>query len=188
MTEQQFTDALARALVPYLPEWEISTRTALLYALSVDETGKVRIRVDSRREPIRGRGTGFEQEFLVFERVEHGNTSIVPRVAAEVKLRRVTTHDALTYSEKARRARIIYPFIRYGLILGGMNRVPGRVLRLGQEFDFIVTISHPAPVEEIDALGSLLGDEVQASKDLGLMLASDRRVRAVVRALRPTFG
>jgi hypothetical protein len=113
----------------------VVSKKSVLYALSFDEQGQLQLGVDAAGEPVRGGGTGFEQDILIFERVQGGVTSIIPRVIAEVKFGRVTTHDALTYAEKARRIRIIYPFVRYGLILGQMSGIPGRVLRLGQEFD-----------------------------------------------------
>jgi hypothetical protein len=187
VTENQFTEALVEGLRPFLPGCEAAVKKNLLYALSVNEAGKVRIGVDPQGEPIRGGGTGFEQDLLVFERAEHGDTSIVPRVIAEVKLDRVTTHDALTYSEKARRIRVIYPFVRYGLLLGRISTIPGRVLRLGQEFDFILVVSYPTPSGEMDALGRLFSDEIEASRHLGLALSGRRRVTAVVRAFRPAF-
>ncbi len=145
--------------------------------------------LDAKGEPVRGGGTGFEQDILVFEEVERTrphDTRIVPRVIAEVKLERVTTHDAITYSEKARRIRTIYPFVRYGLILGQMDKIPGRVLRLGQEFDFITVMSAPptdAPPTEIEMIRKLFAEEVQASKDLGAILSGKKKVTALLRRI-----
>lgn len=153
MNEMDFTNALAASLVRYLVGLEVATRKSLLYALSVDEDGRIQLGVDYKGEPLRGGGTGFEQDVLVFEKAETGATSVIPRVAAEVKFSSVTTHDAITYSEKARRIRTVYPFVRYGLILGQMSSIPRRVLRLGQEFDFILVVSQPATPAEIEALG-----------------------------------
>ena len=153
----------------------------------MDEDGEIRIGVDNKGEPLRGTGSGFEQDLLVFERVEGGSTSIIPRVVAEVKVDGVTTHDCLTYSEKARRIRVVYPFVRYGMILGRMNTIPPRVLRLGQEFDFILVVHDPTSHEEVDVLGRLFQEEIQASKNLGLMFSGRKRIEAVVRSLGLVF-
>lgn len=53
--------------------------------------------------------------------------------------------DRLATVGHRRRAgiRAIYPFVRYGLILGGLTAIPGRTLRLGTEFDFIVALPTP---------------------------------------------
>ena len=77
-------------------------------------------------EPIRGRGRGFEQDILVFDEVAEAHTSVIPRIVAELKFGNVTTHDVIVYSEKADRIRRVYPYIRYGFVLGGMKHIPGR--------------------------------------------------------------
>ena len=117
-------------------------------------------------EPIRGGGKGFEQDFLIYECPESDGLRVVPRVVAEVKFNRVTTHDAIIYSEKARRIRTVYPYVRYGLILGGLQKIPGRVLRLGQGFDFIFAISYPFIAQQIQASRTALTEEIQTSRDL----------------------
>jgi hypothetical protein len=187
MNEEQFAATVAQWLAPFVAECEIATKKSVLYDLSFDEQGQLHLGVDEQGEPKRGRGTGFEQDILVFERVSAGQTSIVPRVIAEVKLGRVTTHGALTYSEKARRIRTIYPFVRYGLLLGQMTAIPGRVLRLGQEFDFIAVVSHPTPPAEVGAIGQLFHDELQTSKKLGAILAGRTRVKILHRSLETTL-
>src|SRR6266511_4188239 len=182
MSETQFADTVAGWLAPYVAGCEVATKKSVLYALSFDEQGQLQLGIDAAGEPVRGGGTGFEQDILIFERVQGGVTSIIPRVIAEVKFGRVTTHDALTYAEKARRIRIIYPFVRYGLILGQMSGIPGRVLRLGQEFDFITVVSSPTPPAEIETIGHIFLSELQASRDLGILLSGRKRVKGLFRS------
>ncbi len=187
MSESQFTETLIASLAPFVSECEIATKKSVLYAVSFDEHGKLQLGVNNAGEPIRGGGTGFEQDILVFERVQSGDTTVIPRVIAEVKFDRVTTHDAIVYSEKARRIRAIYPFVRYGLILGQMDGIPGRVLRLGQEFDFIVVMSYPIPQTELETVGNLFREELQTSRDLAVLLSGQRRIKVLHRSLRPVF-
>jgi len=165
----------------------VATKKSVLYAVSFDERGHLQLGVDAQGEPVRGGGTGFEQDILVFERVQNGQTNIIPRVIAEVKLGRVTTHDTLTYAEKARRIRVIYPFVRYGLILGEMSSIPPRALRLGQEFDFITVMSASASQAEVERLGAVFNEELQASRDLGMILSGRKRVKGLFRGLKPDF-
>jgi hypothetical protein len=104
-----------------------------------------------------------------------------------VKLKGITTHDVITYSEKARRIRVIYPYVRYGLILGGMDTIPGRTLRLGGEFDFTVAVPAELPQPDIEeALGQLFREELQASQLQGAMLSGERKVRKLHRKLEAT--
>jgi hypothetical protein len=106
----------------------------------------------------------------------------------EVKLNRVTTHDAIVYSEKARRIRKIYPYVRYGLLLGGMEVIPGRVLRLGEAFDFIHTVGNPPTAEELQILHDLLVDEVKVSEDLTAVLFRRMKICSLRRRLELELG
>ena len=143
--------------------------------------------MDSDREAIRGVGTGFEQDILLYERALSGVTSIVPRVVAEVKFGNVTTHDAITYSNKARRVRTVYPYVRYGLILGALANIPGRVLRLGEEFDFVVVVSAHCEPEELQQLSALFQHELQSSRDLGKILSGQKKVTGLFKRLDLRF-
>jgi hypothetical protein len=190
-TESQFTEGLVARIEQNLGQGiEIASGISLLYAITFDDSGNLKVPLDNERKPKRGGGAGFQQDILVYEKAPPSaeapgtvRTSIVPRVIAEVKLRGVTTHAVITYSEKARRIRAIYPFARYGLILGGLSRVPGRVLRLGQEFDFIVVLNNPPEESEIDALSDLLQEECQTSKDVARMLSGESKIRTLHRCL-----
>lgn len=64
-----------------------------------------------------------------------------PRVVVEAKLGSVTTHDAITYSEKAATHRSVHPYLRYGIMLGEREHhpLPGRLYRHGAQFDFMVS-------------------------------------------------
>ena len=154
MNERDFIFEFVKALGLRPDGCRLDTHHPLLYDLTVEEDGHVRMGVDTEGEAIVGGGKGFEQDILLYE--EPGSSAAppnepsvvakvkdVPRVVAEVKFSRVTTHDTIVYSEKARRIRTVYPYVRYGLILGDFKTVPGRVLRLGQGFDFILTVAYP---------------------------------------------
>lgn len=184
MTEREFGEALAVRLRPMIPRHlQIETRRSLLYAVAFDGQGKLQLGLNARREPTRGGGTGFEQDLLVFERKPNGDTSVVPRVAIELKFGAVTTHDAIVYSEKARRIKGVYPFMRYGLILGAQKKVPGRVLRLGSDFDFIVATSEDPEHGEEQALVDTLLEEIELAAGMWEVLSGGRAVRSFRRKL-----
>lgn len=175
MDEAGFTKTLVEQLRASLTNLEVEAGKSLFYALYIEESGNVALNINDKREPIRGGGTGFEQDILLFERVS-GQTSVVPRVVGEVKFGGVTTHDAIVYSEKAERIRNVYPYLRYGLILGDMATIPPRVLRLGLGFDFILRISNPPIQMEMDKLIILLLDEVETSRKLGRVFSGTPNV------------
>jgi hypothetical protein len=134
-------------------------------------------------EPIRGRGRGFEQDILVFDEATDSHGSVIPRIVAEVKFGSVTTHDVIVYSEKADRIRRVYPYLRYGFVLGGMKSIPGRVLRLGQRFDFIAALSEQLAESEVKDFSSLMQSEAAASEALSNILFSNAKPKLVRKTL-----
>ncbi len=171
MTEAEFAKMLVARISPLLPQGiKAETRKALLYGTQFDDKGKLELHVNVAKEPKRGKGMGFEQDILVFEEVDGSDTSIIPRVAVEVKLSSVTTHDAIVYSQKVRRIRAIYPFCRFGLVIGGFREIPTRILRHGQDFDFTCAVSPEQPTNEVHAIASIVNSEIETSRLLGALL------------------
>lgn len=180
MDEASFTEALVEQLRPSFPGLEIEAGKSIFYSLSIDEKGNIPINQNEKGEPIRGGGTGFEQDILLYERVS-GQTSIVPRAAVEVKFGGVTTHDAIVYSEKARRLRNVYPYLRYGFLVGNLSFLPARLLRIGTDFDFIIRISNPPLLAELDRLITMLKEEVEISQKLGMVFSGEISVQQLRR-------
>lgn len=183
-TEDEFGKRLLRALDLPPRVGLAACHKSLLYALSIDSDGKARMGVDNgSREPVRGGGKGFEQDLLIWKQVKGDDTTLIPRVSIELKLDGVTTHDAIVYSEKARRLRAIYPYARFGLIIGGISAIPGRVLRLGHEFDFICTLQVPFVRKELDAIRRILIKEATVSRNLAATLESGTKLQLLHRKL-----
>lgn len=184
MNEDQFTDELVNRLDLHITGCKMETRKSLLYDLSIDERGIAKLAVDKDRgEPIKGGGKGFEQDILIYETVQGGDTSVVPRVVAEVKFQKVNTHDPIVYSEKARRIRNVYPYIRYGLLLGSIPKIPGRVLRLGQGFDFILSVAYPFTESDLELTRRVFTEEVEASRELSTISSGKHKVICFRRAI-----
>lgn len=180
MDEKSYTKNLADELQPSFPGYSLETGVSIFYSLYIDEDGNIPINQNEKGEPIRGRGTGFEQDILLYERVA-GQTSIVPRVAIEVKFGGVTTHDAIIYCEKARRLRNVYPYLRYGFLISDLPSLPPRLFRIGADFDFIIRISNPPLHEEQDQLIALLMEEIETSQKLGLIFSRQMSVQLLRR-------
>jgi len=188
MTEDEFTDDLVVQLRLETDRYRVGTRKSVLYDLTINDDGIVDMGVDTDSgKPIRGRGKGFQQDILVYEDSDKGHTSVVPRLIVEVKLNRVTSHDAIVYSEKAKRIKHIYPFVRFGLLLAGMSSVPGRVLRLEENFDFMLVVHNPPSPDELDGLRLLFNDELRASDELADILFHKKRVTSLRKALNVSF-
>jgi hypothetical protein len=166
-SEVEFSDSLVARLENRLLPHRVAQKMSLLYDLSFDSHGRVAMGVDpDTGEPIRGKGKGFEQDLLIYDEVSDGHTSVVPRIVVELKFGNVTTHDVIVYSEKADRIRRVYPYVRYGFLLGGLENIPGRVLRLGQRFDFIASLNAEPSEAEFEQFVLLMQNEAKTSIDL----------------------
>jgi hypothetical protein len=184
MTESQFTKQLIAHLSARITDAKVGSKISVLYEMPIDDDGAVHMGVDADSgEPIRGGGTGFEQDILVYEAKATGGTSIIPRVIVEVKYKRVTTHDAIVYSYKADCIKRIYPFCRYGMVIGDAKNIPGRVLRHGRGFDFIVAMAYPLVPRQVDEICSIVGEELAASRCYGVVMRSKSKVRLLRRQL-----
>ncbi len=126
-------------------------------------------------EPASRSLTQYETDLLIIEDVKAGEWK--PRVVIECKLKSVTTHDAITYSEKAFTHKKVHPYLRYGILLGARRDypLPGRLIRHGAYFDFMLSWIALEPSEtERKHLFSLVMDEVEASKSLEELLYNSR--------------
>jgi len=184
MTENEFTDELVEQLQLETERYRVGTRKSVLYTLAINDDGIVDMGVDTDSgEPIRGGGKGFQQDILVYEKSNKGHTSVVPRLIVEVKLNSVTSHDAIVYSEKAKRIKHIYPFVRFGLLLAGISSVPRRVLRLEENFDFMLVVNNPPGSDELNGLRVLFNDELRASDELSDILFHKKQVTSLRKVL-----
>jgi hypothetical protein len=127
---------------------------------------------------------GYQTDLMLIQRTE-GGEEWVPRVVVEFKLGSVTTHDALTYSAKAATHKNVHPYLRYGIVIGGYSGpVPKRVIRHGQNFDFMVTVGSEALTSrDADRLVNLLKSEVSASETLSSLMSSRSNIHMLHKRL-----
>ena len=114
-----------------------------------------------------------------------GSTSWNPRVAVEVKLR-INTHAVITYSQKAADHRSVSPYLRYGMLAVGFAALPGRLLRHGSHFDFMIRCGTRLPDSELRTLADLVQQEVKASRRLEAVLYESQKHKTTLlhRSLR----
>ena len=77
----------------------------------------------------------------------------------------MSTHDVLTYSAKARKHKQIYPYLRYGIIVGSEAKVAAKFFIHNESLDFCCAAR--AYIME-STLGAMLSDlilaEIQSSR------------------------
>ncbi len=117
----------------------------------------------------------FATDFIVIEETDGGWK---PRVVVEAKVGSITTHDAITYSQKAANHKSVFPYLRYGIMLGsrGHYPLPGRLYRHGTQFDFMISFKEDVPSpKEMSRFREVLLEEVEASRALENMIYESRK-------------
>jgi hypothetical protein len=184
MGEKDFISEFLKAVQLQPRGLKVSVGKSLLYDVTIDQDGRTNFNVDSLGFAIRGGGRAFEQDILIYAPAKESGSHVVPRVSIEVKYPNINTHDILTYSEKARRIKSIYPYLRYGLLIGGLDALPPRACRLGRDFDFMVACPFPFEGALITAIKKLLTQEIRNSICLGGLFREKNRKRLFQRSLR----
>jgi hypothetical protein len=108
-----------------------------------------------------------------------GSEKWIPRVIIECKLRGINTHEPLAYSVKASTHKHVHPYLRYGILVGHIKKLPRRLIRHGSNFDFMVTWKdYEANGDEWDRFCKLLMDEVKMSRKLQNLLKNSKETEA----------
>ena len=114
-------------------------------------------------EPLQTNKIEFQTDLAIIEIDDRGQWK--PRLIIEAKIRSITTHDAITYSQKAASHKAVHPYLRYGIMLGDRQHypLPGRLYRHGLQFDFMVSFHSTQPTEhEMLKFAHLLHSEIAA--------------------------
>jgi hypothetical protein len=141
------------------PPLSIRRGAALLYEVTVDNN--LSLTVDPKR-PVRG-DSAFQTDLCVFE--AKSADIVIPRVVLEFKTR-ITTHDVITYSAKARKHKQVYPYLRYGLVVSDVADVPRRFFVHNESLDFFAALKNTKDAELQGFFSRLLTAEVETSRQL----------------------
>jgi hypothetical protein len=172
MTEKEWVKSIIADIEKMLRQTDDNIRVVdghrLSYANEVLTYGK-------DNKPDEQKSVGYETDILIYEQLD--DTTWKPRVVIETKLGSVTTHDAITYSQKAQTHKYVHPYLRYGILIGDREHhpLPGRLFRHGQHFDFMLSWkSFRADKQEMKRFVEIVNDEIQASKTLDEILFNSR--------------
>jgi hypothetical protein len=117
----------------------------------------------------------YETDLIICQNLSENEWK--PRIIIEGKLNSVTTHDAITYSQKAATHKNVHPFLRYGILIGNRKHfpLPGRLFRHGAHFDFMLSwVGHKPTDIEWEAFVKLIKDEIKYSQQLEEMIFHSR--------------
>jgi len=160
VAEDVFVDEAMSAAGEILkPPLIIRRGAALLYQVTVNNRLELTV---NPKKPMRGQ-SAFQTDLCVFEKLADG--AEIPRVVMEFKPN-LSTHDVLTYSTKARKHKQVYPYLRYGLVVGNIPAIPGRFFTHNEGLDFCVAAAQHKGERIHELFASLLTKEVAASRRL----------------------
>jgi hypothetical protein len=160
MPEDVFVDTAMKAAKSVIgPPLLVERGASLLYQVTVDNRLNVGV---NPKKPKRGQAA-FQTDLCIFDQVE---TDVkIPRVVLEFK-KGLSTHDVLIYSSKARRHKQIYPYLRYGLIIGDEAKIPDRFFTHNEGLDFCVAASSFKEHRLHEIMAKLLKAEIEESRKL----------------------
>lgn len=169
--EDMWTKSICEILRPELDEnvyVDIFTKIPYAYEIShFDENWNV--------DNLDINEADYETDMVIYEK--DGN-KIIPRVIVESKIERISTHSAITYSQKAISHKNLIPFLRYGIMIGdrGDKALPGRLFRHGKNFDFLFSFSGEVPTDkEKDMFVSMIKKEIEYSREMEYILSNSKR-------------
>jgi hypothetical protein len=118
------------------PEYEVHQGKSILYRIEVDPSGKA---THGSAAPRRGK-YAFQTDILVAK----GET---PLVVIELKCGSFSSHDVITYSWKAERHKQVYPYLRYGFVVVGVDILGRRFLTHNEGFDFAAALPNVGQIQ-----------------------------------------
>jgi hypothetical protein len=165
--EKRFALELQKLLQETLSDaYAIRIGKSLLYKLEVDVDGELRPKPEDLRSPKRGQ-FAFETDILI----EKADPAI-PLVVVELKFGGFSTHDIITYSSKATRHKEIYPYLRYGFVVGGSDSLSKKFLTHNQGVDFAMSVPDIATAGS--KLIELIKRQIRSAETLVEMMRTTR--------------
>lgn len=121
------------------------------------------------------KSTSFETDLLIAE--TWPDDTWKPRVVVETKFKKVGTHSGLIYSQKALAHKSVHPYLRYGMLIGGLHEaLPGRLIRHGLDFDFLLSWPDVSPSRvDWQHFVEVLLQQVEGSQTLERLLFDSRK-------------
>jgi len=131
-------------------------------------------RYDDNNKPTKLELQSYETDLLITE--IFSDLSWCPRVLIETKLKTVTTHDVISYAQKALTHKNVHPYLRYGVLIGDYDGpLPGSLVVHGGHFDFMMVWQKSSPnPKETEQIINIIHSEIDASRQLEELIRARR--------------
>ncbi len=155
MNEKEFTEKVQQELQERLKDYEVLVSENLIYKVFIDDI--LQYKPKNPEKPSRG-NLSFQTDLMI----KYDN---LPLVVIEVKQNGFSTHDILIYSTKAQKHKEIYPYLRYGFLVGNLKVIQNRFFIHNYGFDFALAIEN-YETENINKLTEIIGSQIENAKKL----------------------
>jgi hypothetical protein len=147
---------------PRCPMIIVQQGANLLYRIEIAGSGKVSNRGDST--PRRGQ-YAFQTDVLV-------SKAGILLVVVELTSGSFSTHDVITYSWKAQRHKQVYPYLRYGFAVVGLEALGRRFVTHNEGFDFAVALPTPSCIQT--ELVTIVDRQIASAERMVALTASNQ--------------
>lgn len=137
MNESDFRQILQTKLHEGLKDCEVNVKSNINLIYKVIINKKFKFEPETPESPRRGH-FAFQTDLLITSSKEDE----LPLVVIETKYPSFSTHDVMTYSIKAQKHKEIYPYLRYGLVVGKQNKIHNRFFVHNHGFDFAYALNN----------------------------------------------
>lgn len=160
--ERRAAMLVEKTLASHLPACTIETGKNLLYKIEVAPSGEVSH--GNGDAPMRGQ-YAFQTDLLISRKA-------VPLVVLELKATSFSSHDVLLYSAKAAKHKAVYPYLRYGFVVVGLEALGRRFLIHNDGLDFAMAVPNAEAIET--GLVPLVRRQIKSAQRLVSLTASGR--------------
>ena len=160
--EEEIAQRLQLKLETHFKGYVVESGKPLLYKIEIDPGGMVS---HKDQEKVRRGQYAFQTDLLI-------STKSIPLVAIELKSGSFSSHDVITYSSKASRHKQIYPYLRYGFVVFGVEMLGRRFVTHNEAFDFAIAVPDDRSIET--ELMPVVERQIESSERLIEMLRSTR--------------
>jgi hypothetical protein len=172
MTEVEWAETIKDLINNFLPKptFSATTGTGLIYANEI-----ISYSTDEHGNKPKYNTMAYETDILIQENISA--TEWMPRVVIETKIDAVSTHDAITYSNKSKAHKSVHPYLRYGIFIGNHSNkhIPGRLIRHGEDFDFMMSCAdYKLNETEFKTFKEIVNLEILASQTLTSLVFNTR--------------
>jgi len=172
MNESEFRQKLKELLEHKVGDnYFVYENMNLIYKVIINN--KLEYEPNDPKNPKRGE-YAFQTDITITKKENN-----LPLVVIEIKYGDFITHDVLTYSTKALRHKEIYPYLRYGFIVGGIDKIQNKFFTHNVGFDFAFALKEFDEVN-LKSLYNIIQEQIKSSELLLDIFTKKKKVKYII--------